>query len=106
MVWGTEAPQYTAITLQCISMPFLEPKKAVTGALKVHAQSNPFWTQIFSHSWAKVEEFVLRLQAKWDMKIKEYLDRHAVPPIHQASICAPFRDSGREQEVWMMSCLL
>ena len=28
------------------------------------------------------------------------------PPIHPANLCAPFRDSGREVDVWMMSCLV
>ena len=55
---------------------------------------------------AKVEGFVLRFQCKWDLKIREYLERGVAPPIHQANLCAPFRDSGREIEVWMMSCLI
>ena len=106
IVWGAEAPQHTAITLQCVSLPFLNPKKAVTGSLKVQAQPNPLWREILTHSWPKVEEFVLRLRCKWDLKVREYLDRGVVPPIHKVNICAPFRDSGREVEVWMMSCLM
>ena len=53
IVWGTEAPQHTAITLQCVSLPCLNPKKAATGSLRVQAQSNPLWHEILAHSWPK-----------------------------------------------------
>ena len=67
---------------------------------------NPLWHEIVKHSWAKVEEMFIRLETKWNSKIQEYLDRSCSPPVHQPSLCGPFRDSGREQEVYLMSCTL
>ena len=47
-----------------------------------------------------------RLQVKWNGKIQEYVDRQQPPPIHQASICGGFRDSGRESQVYLMACVM
>lgn len=57
-------------------------------------------------SWEKIEEVLHRLQAKWNGKIQEYIDRQQPPPIHQASICAGFRDSGKESQVYLMACVM
>ena len=76
------------------------------GLLRVQREANPLWYEICRHSWAKVEETLVRMQAKWDMKIKEYLDRNQAPPIHQQGVCSAFRDAGKEQEVYVMACLM
>ncbi|CAE7521734.1 unnamed protein product, partial [Symbiodinium pilosum] len=102
IIWGTESCQHTAVTLHCVCMPFFNPLKPQTGPFKV----NPLWHEIVKHSWAKVEEMFIRLETKWNSKIQEYLDRSCSPPVHQPSLCGPFRDSGREQEVYLMSCTL
>ena len=106
VIWGTEAPQYTAITLGCIALPHFNPGKPQLGLLRVQREANPLWYEICRHSWAKVEETLVRMQAKWDMKIKEYLDRNQAPPIHQQGVCSAFRDAGKEQEVYVMACLM
>ena len=106
VIWGTEAPQYTAVTLSCISLPLFSPQKANTGILRVQREANPLWYEIARHSWAKIEEMLTRMECKWNMKIKEYLDRNAVPPIYQAASCSPFRDAGKETEVYLMAAMI
>ncbi|CAE7838908.1 unnamed protein product [Symbiodinium sp. CCMP2592] len=71
---------------------FFNPTKQLSGNLKVSPTGNP--------------EMLQRLQAKWNGKIQEYVDRQQPPPIHQSSICAGFRDSGRESQVYLMACVM
>ena len=49
------------------------------------------------HTWDKVEEMLVRMQFKWNQKIKDYVDRGQIPPIHLASLCSSFRAGERHR---------
>ena len=101
LIWGTQNPSQTAVPLTLVGRDFLLPKKSMSS--KFPADTNPLWHEISKHTWDKVEEFFKRLETKWNFKLQEYYDRGQNPPINNAQICGPFRDSGKEAEVFMMA---
>ena len=101
LIWGTQNPSQTAVPLTLVGRDFLLPKKSMSS--KFPADTNPLWHEISKHTWDKVEEFFKRLETKWNFKLQEYYNRGQNPPINNAQICGPFRDSGKEAEVFMMA---
>jgi len=69
-------------------------------------KENPLWSEILQHSWEKVEKWAGRVLEKWNFKISEVVKAGRQPQLRSASVCAVYRDSGREKEVWKMACLM
>ena len=101
VIWGTEVPSSTALPLSVISLPFLQPRKSLSS--RFSSETNALWHNIATHSWAKIEEFLNRLAAKWDAKIEEYHAKGQVAPVSHPQISASFRDSGKEAELLLMA---
>ena len=106
LIWGTDAPQHTPVTLQMVGRGGAGwlPKKSLSN--KIPAQGNPVWHEIGKHSWRKVEELLIRLETKWNTKCQEYLDRGVAPTIHHGPSAEAMRDAGRETEIAMMACFM
>ena len=104
IIWGTEAPQHTAVPLSLIAQPFWFPKKSLSN--KIGAQANPLWHEIATHSWPKMEELLKRLEGKWNYKCQEYLARGINPPVYSPLACSQFRDAGKEAEIALMACFM
>jgi hypothetical protein len=69
-------------------------------------KENPLWSEILQHSWEKVEKWAGRVLEKWNFKISEVVKAGRQPQLRSAAVCAVYRDSGREKEVWKMACLM
>lgn len=104
VIWGTEVPSATALPLSVVSLPFLQPRKSLSS--RFSSDTNALWHSIATHSWAKIEEFLNRLAAKWDAKIAEYQAKGQVAPVNQPQFAAGFRDSGKEAEILLMACFV
>ena len=69
-------------------------------------KDNPLWSEILQHSWEKVHKWASRVLDKWNFKISEVVKAGRQPQLRSAAVCAVYRDSGREKEVWRMACLM
>ena len=69
-------------------------------------KDNPLWSEILQHSWEKVLKWASRVLDKWNFKISEVVKAGRQPQLRSAAVCAVYRDSGREKEVWRMACLM
>ena len=69
-------------------------------------KENPLWSEILQHSWEKVLKWASRALDKWNFKVSEVLKAGRQPQLRSAAVCAVYRDSGREKEVWRMACLM
>ncbi|CAJ1396675.1 unnamed protein product [Effrenium voratum] len=92
----SEAPQFTAFPLSLLTKDFLHPKK----------EENPVWHAIHGHSWEKVEWWARRVYGKWEHKISQVIQAGQVPAVKSSTGCAPFRDSGKELEIYCMAQLM
>ncbi|CAJ1446416.1 unnamed protein product [Effrenium voratum] len=90
----SEAPQFTAFPLSLLTKDFLKKEE------------NPVWHAIHGHSWEKVEWWARRVYGKWEHKISQVIQAGQVPAVKSSTGCAPFRDSGKELEIYCMAQLM
>ncbi|CAJ1376319.1 unnamed protein product [Effrenium voratum] len=102
----SEAPQFTAFPLSLLTKDFLHPYYPNPVQLGTAQEERGEPGLIHGHSWEKVEWWARRVYGKREHKISQVIQAGQVPAVKSSTGCAPFRDSGKELEIYCMAQLM